>query len=67
MHQQAIAARIFRVQLVERLGDLIGGLDLVKLVAGSHGTLAFLTEVTFRVPPRPKTEQTVVLSGLNDA
>ncbi|MEB3045672.1 FAD-binding protein [Rhizobium mulingense] len=45
----------------------VTGLDLVKLIAGSHGTLGFLTEVTFRVPPRPKTERTVVLSGLNDA
>jgi len=45
----------------------VTGLDLVKLLAGSHGTLGFLTEVTFRVPPRPKAEQTVVVSGLNDA
>ncbi|RUL96049.1 FAD-binding protein [Rhizobium chutanense] len=45
----------------------VTGLDLVKLIAGSHGTLGFLTEVTFRVPPSAKTEQTVVLSGLNDA
>lgn len=45
----------------------VTGLDLVKLMAGSHGTLGFVTEVTFRVPPRPKAEETVVLSGLNDA
>lgn len=45
----------------------VTGLDLVKLLAGSHGTLGFLTEVTFRVPPRAKTEATVVISGLNDA
>ncbi len=45
----------------------VTGLDLVKLMAGSHGTLGFLTEVTFRVPPRPKTEATIVISGLNDA
>jgi len=45
----------------------VTGLDLVKLLAGSHGTLGFLTEVTFRVPPRAKTEETVVISGLNDA
>jgi glycolate oxidase FAD binding subunit len=36
-------------------------------MAGSHGTLGLITEVTFRVPPRPKTEETVVISGLNDA
>jgi len=45
----------------------VTGLDLVKLLSGSHGTLGFLTEVTFRVPPRPKTEETIVISGLNDA
>ncbi len=45
----------------------VTGLDLVKLLSGSHGTLGFLTEVTFRVPPRPKAEETVVISGLNDA
>jgi glycolate oxidase FAD binding subunit len=45
----------------------VTGLDLVKLMAGSHGTLGLLSEVTFRVPPRPRTVQTLVVSGLNDA
>lgn len=45
----------------------VTGLDLARLMAGSHGTLGFLTEVTFRVPPRPQTEQTLVVSGLTDA
>ncbi|MFK0165816.1 FAD-binding protein [Rhizobium sp. NPDC090279] len=45
----------------------VTGLDLAKLMAGSHGTLGLLSEVTFRVPPRPKTQETIVVSGLNDA
>ncbi len=44
----------------------VTGLDLVKLLAGSFGTLGFLTEVTFRVAPRPQTEQTLIVSGLLD-
>ncbi|MCD2172842.1 glycolate oxidase subunit GlcE [Rhizobium sp. C4] len=45
----------------------VTGLDLVKLIAGSYGTLGFVTEVTFKVLPVPRAEATVVVSGLNDA
>ena len=45
----------------------VTGLDLVKLLAGSHGSLALLTEVTFRLLPVPETAATIVVSGLNDA
>ncbi|RKE86009.1 FAD-binding protein [Rhizobium sp. AG855] len=44
----------------------VTGLDLVKLLAGSHGTLGFLTEVTFKVLSVPKTAATIVVSGLED-
>ncbi|MBW6420858.1 FAD-binding protein [Rhizobium sp. XQZ8] len=44
----------------------VTGLDLVKLLAGSQGTLGFLTEVTFRVLPVPPVVETIVISGLWD-
>ncbi len=42
----------------------VSGFDISKLVAGSHGTLCFMTELTFRLWPVPEAEATLTVSGL---
>jgi glycolate oxidase FAD binding subunit len=44
----------------------VTGLDLVKFLAGSFGTLAIFSEVTFKLQPAPEGETTLVISGLDD-
>jgi glycolate oxidase FAD binding subunit len=43
----------------------VTGYDVSKLMAGSWGRLAVMTEMTLKVLPRPRTTRTLVLRGLS--
>jgi glycolate oxidase FAD binding subunit len=43
----------------------VTGLDLCKLLTGSHGTLAVMSEITIKVLPTPERRGTLVFAGLD--
>src|SRR5579885_1932303 len=45
----------------------VTGYDLCKLLAGSYGTLAILTEVTVKTRPRAEEMRSIAISSLDDA
>ena len=63
----AITGRGETIKSGGRVVKNVTGYDLCKLLAGSWGTLAAMTDVTVKVLPKAETEATVLVAGLNDA
>lgn len=64
---QAVTGRGEAIKSGGRVVKNVTGYDLSKLLAGSHGTLAALTQVTVKVLPVPEKLRTVLAFGLDDA
>jgi len=63
---QAVSGRAEVFKSGGRVMKNVTGYDLSKLITGSNGTLAVMTEVTFKVVPRPETEITLRIDGLTE-
>ena len=63
---EAVTGRGEAVKAGGKVVKNVTGYDLSKLVAGSWGTLAVLTEVTIKVLPAARTELTLLFFGLDD-
>src|SRR3954471_16616704 len=69
-HFLGVAAASGRAETFKSGGRVVKnvtGYDLCKVLAGSYGTLAVMTEVTIKVLPRAETEETLLVLGLDDA
>jgi glycolate oxidase FAD binding subunit len=63
----AVTGRGERFKAGGRVVKNVTGYDLPKLLAGSWGTLAVLTEVTVRVAPAPELDRTLVVAATSAA
>ena len=63
---QAVTGRGELVKAGGKVVKNVTGYDLPKLIAGSWGTLAVMTEMTIKVLPAARTELTLLLFGLDD-
>jgi glycolate oxidase FAD binding subunit len=63
---RAVSGRAELFKSGGRVVKNVTGYDLCKLLAGSWGTLAAMTEVTVKVLPRAPAEETLLVLGLDD-
>jgi glycolate oxidase FAD binding subunit len=63
----AVTGRAETIKTGGRVVKNVTGYDLCKVLSGSWGTLAAMTEITVKVLPKPETEATVLVEGLTDA
>jgi glycolate oxidase FAD binding subunit len=63
----AVTGRAETIKSGGRVVKNVTGYDMCKLLAGSWGTLAAMTDVTVKVLPKAETEATVIVEGLDDA
>jgi glycolate oxidase FAD binding subunit len=67
-HVMGVRAVTGRAEIIRSGGRVlknVTGLDLCKLLTGSHGTLGIITEITLKVLPAPEATGTLVLPGLD--
>ena len=62
----AVSGRAESFKSGGRVVKNVSGYDLCKLLAGSYGTLAVLTDITLKVLPAPEKTRTVLVFGLDD-
>jgi glycolate oxidase FAD binding subunit len=63
----AVTGRAETIKSGGRVVKNVTGYDMCKLLAGSWGTLAAMTDVTIKVLPKAESEATVIVEGLDDA
>src|SRR3569833_289102 len=63
----AVTGRAETIKTGGRVVKNVTGYDLCKVLSGSWGTLAAMTDIAVKVLPKPETEATVLIDGLTDA
>jgi glycolate dehydrogenase FAD-binding subunit len=62
----AVTGRAETIKSGGRVVKNVTGYDMCKIIAGSWGTLAVMTDVTIKVLPKAETEATVIVEALDD-